>query len=334
MSSTTTRQAQPGRRTGRVAGGLTLPDLVAAWVADGIISPEQAKRILERGAGTPSVPAPQAMRPLIVEVIGYLGGVVVVVGCGVLAGLYWSELGHVAQVALLMSAAAALVAAGFAVSPRIGGAAVRLRSVLWVAATAAWAGAVGVWATAMAPWWVQDHVGVLVTAGATVLAAALWTRHRVVLQQVLTMGLLAALAATTIADIGSARDWPGVGVWIVGLAWLALGWVGVLRPARVSRALGAATTVVGAMIAAGSSAGTVLMLLTALGVVLLAVFLRDLVLLIVGALGLLQGIPTAVNRWFPNSIVAALTLLVVGLGLVGVAVWIARRPAPGRQHDH
>jgi hypothetical protein len=316
--------------------GPSLSDLVAGWVAEGIITTEQADRIMVRvGTATPSrAEAHPGLRPVFVEALGYLGGVVVAVGCGVLASLYWSALTYPGQVVLLAVAAALLVGAGFAVPRRPGGLFVRLRAVLWVAATVSWTATLGLYVWHLLPSRADDHAGVLVTGGAAILAVTLWSVHRVLLQQAVMMALLAALAATVIADFGSGTNWPGVGVWLTGVAWLALGWTALLRPPRVASALGAATAIVGSMITAGSDVGVVLMLVTTLGVVVLAVLLHDLTLLVIGALGLLQGVPAAVGRWFPNSLVAALALVVVGVGLVGVAVWTARRSASRSQHDH
>lgn len=311
----------------RDRGGAPLVALVDDWVGAGIISSEQGGRIIARSGAVGPVSGGVPVRSLVVEALGYLGGVVVVVGCGLLASLYWSDLSATVQVLLLAVVTLLLLGAGIAVPQRIGGLAVRLRSVLWAGTVVACAATLAVWTDRFWSAAAREHQGIMVAGGATVLATALWTRHRVVLQQIVMMAATAVTAGMVIADLGSEESWPGVGVWVVGLAWLVLGWTGTLRPERLARALGAATMVVGAMITSGTDAGTVLGLVTAAGVVALAVPTRDLALLAVGALGLLQAIPAAVGRWFPNSLVAALALLVVGAGLVGLAVWIARRPA-------
>ncbi|HET8560754.1 MAG TPA: DUF2157 domain-containing protein [Marmoricola sp.] len=335
MSQTAPPRAAPDRhRPRRQEGGSPLARLVDDWVAAEIITPEQASRILARSGGTQlSGVEPVRMGAIAVEALGYLGGVVVVVGCGLLASLYWSDLSDTVQVALLAAVAVLLLGAGFAVPQRLGGLAVRLRSVMWAGTVAATVATLAVYTDQFWSRAAQEHQGLLVSGGAAVLAVALWAGHRVILQQVVMMVLAAVTAGIVIADFGSEESWPGTGVWAVGLVWLALGWAGMLRPDRLARALGAATMVVGAMITLGTDAGTVLMLLTAAGVVALAVLARDLALLVVGALGLLRGIPAAVDHWFPNSLVAALALLVVGAGLVGLAVWIARRPSPTRRAD-
>ncbi|HEY6931903.1 MAG TPA: DUF2157 domain-containing protein [Marmoricola sp.] len=307
-----------------------LGDLVADWQAEGIITPEQGQRILARSAGTALGPATAPrMTAVMLEALGYLGGVVVVSGCVLLASLYWPQISRPAQVGVLVAAAVLLVLAGVAVPQRLGGVAVRVRSVLWAGGTGAFAAALAVYGAHFLPDPAQRHVGVLVAGGAAVLAAVLWRFHRVLLQQIVMMGLFAATAGTLVADFGSTRSWPGVAVWAVGLTWLALGWAGRLRPARAARALGAATAIFGTLLTTDSDAGMVLMLVTTVAIAVLAVTVRDLALLVVGAVGLLQGIPAAVNRWFPNSLVAALALLVVGGGLVGAAIWVARKRGIG-----
>lgn len=341
MTQTAPPRATPDRRRRRLRRpddgpplGPPLGHLVDEWVSAGIITPEQGGQILARSGAT-SVPGAEPLRmgAVAVEALGYLGGVVVVVGCALLASLYWSDLSDAVQVVLLTAVALILLAAGIAVPQRLDGLAVRLRSVLWAGTTAATVATLVVYTANFWSASALEHQGVFVTGAATVLAVALWARHRVILQQVVMMALAAVTAGMLIADVGSEEAWPGTGVWVVGLVWLALGWAGMLRPARLARALGAATMIIGSMITGGTDGGTVLMLVTAVAVVALAVLVRDLALLVVGALGLLQAIPAAVSLWFPNSLVAALALLVVGVGLVGLAVWIARRPSPTRRAD-
>jgi hypothetical protein len=79
-----------------------------------------------------------------------------------------------------------------------------------------------------------------------------------------------------------------------------------------------------------TNVGMVLALCTVVAVVVLAVVVRDLLLLAVGALGALNVLPVVVNEWFPGELAAPLVLLVVGALLVTAAVYTAKR---GKGHN-
>src|SRR5690606_42126922 len=93
----------------------------------------------------------------------------------------------------------------------------------------------------------------------------------------------------------------------------------------------------GAMIMSGNRWGTAVSLLTVAGLVAGAILLRDLLLLVVAAAGLLVVLPVAMSTYFSGVLGAALALLLVGVGLIGAAIVPARRrrerpptSAPGR----
>ena len=73
-----------------------LPELVGRWVAAGIITEEQAQRIRADLATMP----PQQSRgsSLVAEALGYLGGVVVLVGLSFVVGWFWEDLTSQARV--------------------------------------------------------------------------------------------------------------------------------------------------------------------------------------------------------------------------------------------
>lgn len=307
------------------------PDLVSAWVGEGIITEEQGDRIrareggpVLRGAGSER----PSMMPLVVEALGYLGAAIVVVATVLIAGRYWADLNDPTQMTLLGTAAVLLLVAGAVVSDRLDDVGVRMRSVTWMVSTGAVAGLLGVWASQVADWHGQD-LTLLVTAGTAAYAAALFVARPSSLQQLVMMVLLGSTAAAVLAELVDPNSWPGVGLWVVGVAWLVLGRTGVLRPERLGTAAGAVMALIGSMIATSdrADAAIVFSLVTVAAVVVLAVAFSDLLLLAVGSLGAIQAIMGAVDEWFPNSLAAALALLVVGGTLVGTAIWIARRRA-------
>lgn len=307
---------------------------VRDWVAEGIISEEQAARIRDRARLPRAATREQETQPAhglggaelrsyAVEALGYLGGLLVVIAATLLATMFWDDLGVGARLGILGGAVVGLVAAGSLTPVGRGDAWSRLRSVLWAAATGAVAGFTAVLADEVLD--LQETDMALTVSGAATLAALLlWLAHRVPLQQIALMvgGMLTAGAAM---DEFLDGDWAiGGGIWAVALAWLVLGWTEVLRPPAMAMALGALGMVFGASATMAQDAGIVLALLTVAAVVLVAVVARELPMLAAGALGTLLIVPRAVNEWFPGELTAPFVLLGLGAGLVVLAVWIAR----------
>jgi len=315
--------------------GPDIDALVDGWVNARIITPTQARLI--KASGAPVPPPPHPHTSLVVEALAYVGGAIVTAGCFLIAALYWNDLGAPSRLLVLGSVTGALVAGGFAVPQRLGEVGSRLRSAVWLAACAAVAGFLGVLASETFDLGDRD-IGVVVATGTAVVATVLWTRHRVLVQQLAMMVTIMLAVASAIADFVQAGALPGVGVWAVAACWLLLGWGGLLRPRGAVVPVAAVGMIVGAMTTSSYDAGIAFALVNATAIVVAAVVLRDLVLLAVGALGTLMILPTAANQWFPGRLAAPLTLVAVGAGLVVVAVWIAvRRPAgtaaAGERHD-
>jgi hypothetical protein len=311
---------------------LPLSVLLDRWVADQIITPEQAARM----AGTDEFRVYADVNEhlgrvqrssLVVEALGYLGGAIVVAASMLIAARYWSDLASAWRLAVLGSAALTLLVCGAAAPARLADVGDRLRAVLWLGSTAACAGFLAVLAVDFLDLHGND-ITLLVATGTAAYAVGLWLSSSTLVQQLAMMVALAVTASAAVAQADVSDDVPGLGTWAVGLIWALLGWGGVLKPARFGLALGSAMAIFGAMLTAASDAGTVLTLVTVIAVVGAAMAFRDLLLLAVGTLGLLMNLPMAITRWFPDSLAAPYALLVVGALLVVVAVWVARRRTP------
>lgn len=310
-------------------------DRVSVWVAEGIISEEQAQRIRAReglALGALAAPGRASKMPLVIEALGYLGGAIVVVATMMIGGRYWSDLGDVARLGLLGGAALLLLAGGWLLPASLGDLGSRLRSVVWLVSTGAVVGFLAVWGSQVADLHGSD-LALVITGGAAAYAVVLFVARPAFLQQAAMMGLLGGTLTALLAKVVGGDSWPAVGVWAAGVAWFALAEMGVLRPTGMARAAGAALAVIGAMVSsfAGADPAIAFSLVTVASVVVLAVVLSDLVLLAIGSLGAIQAIITAANQWFPDSVVGAVALLVAGGGLVGTAIWIARRRGRGTE---
>ena len=307
---------------------MPLTSLLETWVADQLITPEQADRILVRGQVTVQTSLPEQRHParssVVIEALGYLGGVIILVASILVASLYWDQVTTTARLLILGSVAGLLLAAGFSVPERLEDVGARLRSVLLLLSTGALAGFLGVLGADPLDMADQD-VFLLISAGVTVYAIGLWLMSESLVQQLAMMlgVMLTAAALTNELDVSQAL--PGLAVWGVALIWVVLGWGGVLEPRRFVMVFGAAGMFVGAMTTIPTNAGNVLALVTAAAVVATAVLFRDLLLLAVGAFGTLLVLPAVIIEWFPGRLAAPIAMLAVGAALVGAALLVARR---------
>ncbi len=222
-----------------------------------------------------------------------------------------------------MRTAVLLVVAGALVSGPLGEAGGRLRAVLWAGSSLALFGCLALVGSDSLHW-DGDRVLTVAATGTAVFSAVLWAVHRRLPQHIATLtSLLIAVAAGT-TMLTEAYPWSGLAVWSVGIVWVALSWFDVF-PRRSGMALGAISAIIGAVIVEGEEWGTALALATVAALVLAAVAKRDLVVLGVASVGTLIVLPMVVDRYFPGVLPAALSLVGVGLLLVVLAVFVARR---------
>lgn len=319
-----------------------LDGVIAHWAASGLVSPEQAAA-MRADAGTAPVATEATAQPeppirrehvasLVVEALGYLGGVIILVALGLVASRYWTTLPTAARIAITAVTCAAVLAAGAAVPQRLGPPGVRLRSVLWVAATAAWAGLAGLIVSESLG--VSDEsLGAIVAICTLPFAGLLWYLHRQSLQHVACLAVIVIGTGTAVSLLPGPEQLPGLMVWSVGLAWFVLAWGGIVRPRELGLALGSAVAIIGAMAFSSgepSAAAAILDLVTLAVFVLASVAFGDFVLLVIAALGTLLSLPQIIQNYFPGALSAALALLAVGCLLIGIAIVIARRRRAGQ----
>lgn len=316
-------------RTGASGPPVPLASLLETWVADQLITREQADRILaHRNVLVHAQPAaqepPRERTPLIVEALGYLGGVIILVASILIASLYWDQVGTSARLVIVGAVAGVLLTAGFAVPERLVEVGLRLRSVLWLLSTGAFAGFLGLLGADALNLAGKD-VFLLISSGVAAYATGLWLLGRTLVQRLAMMVGVMLTAAALTNELGVSDELPGFAVWGVALIWLLLGWGGVAEPRRFVMVFGATGMFIGALTTIPTYAGIVLALVTAVAVVTTAVLFRDLLLLAVGAIGTLLVLPSAVIELFPGDLAAPIVMLAVGALLVGAGLFIARR---------
>ena len=274
---------------------------------------------------------PVGQPSLVVEALGYLGGIILLVGAVLVASQLWPELGDGGQLAVVLGAAVALLVAGAVLPSSLGDTGTRLRAVLWSLSVGAFSAALGTFfydvldlsgpdaaATAVPP---------LMAALATAYALALWFWRPNVLQLAVAACGSAFAAGLTVGALDLEFDAVAWAVLGVGAIWIALGWGGLVRPTRATVAIGSLIVFVGGQLVAVGGNSSIWGLLAAAGLIGLALYRRDLLILGIGSLGVLLSLPMVVYEWFSSVAAAAVSLVVVGTLLVVVALYTARRTA-------
>lgn len=329
-----------GAQTGSTAH-VDIPDsrfdeLVDEWVRDQVISDAQAQR-MHADVHSARVAAVQHRRraaSIAVEVLGYLGSVIIVVALSLLVSQVWDQIPVVVIAAVALALTAALIAAGSLLPATRSDVAARLRSVLYVVACVTFGGAAAVIA---GEYLNARDVPLVAFAAATVIAAALWFTLRAPLQHV-------AFFVSALITTGLAVEWlmpaapqmwtddlrpavlimPALAIWGFGVVWVMLSWANITRPAELGRVLGAVAVVSGILSAGPENLVIFLGLASLVALALLAFYVRDVGVLIVAAIGTLLMLPMAITRLFPGQLPAAVVLLLVGAALVLGAIFIAR----------
>ena len=313
------------------------------WLADGIITAEQATQMRADPPESPpsggahgDLPAsvPRTSRAaLVTEALGYLGGVIIVAALGLVVGSLWDQMSVAFQFTLIGVVTVVLVVAGALIPARLGATGARLRSVLWLASTAALAALLGVglseWSTLS-----DGAVASCVALGTTLYAAVLWWVHRHLPQHAATFIALLVAVGAGVSLLPNAEVLPGLAIWGVGATWFALAWGGVIPGRQVGTVLGAAGMVVFTITLMDEGWGVVLALVTVSALVALALTFRDLILLGVASIGTLMVLPPIMGRYFSGALAPALVLLCLGVLLVVAAVATTRRrgqAAPGEE---
>lgn len=322
------------------AGGPSQPGLrrdLARWVAAGLLSDRQSAAILAHEAAVarpvPSAtaaPLPSTGRrriPAVAEALGYLGGILAMVGLALVVAEYWPDMELAGRLALSGAGAVVFVGAGALVHEEVDPALARLRGFLWLAATAATALFAGV-LTADGFDAERAETVALVCGGAVALESALlWAWRERPLQQLAMLGGFVVFAGAAVAEVTSSGA-VGLTVWILGAFFLFLGLRRRTPLALLTEATGGLTVVVGAVITSADwpGFGLVLGVGTACGLLALAVVrglaptrADQLLTGVIGGLALLEAAPSTLGYFSRDAgVVTGLTTWLVGGALVFV----------------
>jgi hypothetical protein len=306
-----------------------LGERLDGWVAAGLIRPDQAEKILaaEAAAGNrgPSAERPGRRTPYVVEALGYLGATLATIAGFLAVDRLWPDIPLGAQLAFAASGTVLLAAAAMLIGtprePAIG----RLRSVLLALSTCCFA--------AFTALLVGEVVEVgsagttlTTTAATTAYAAGWWWRARTPLQHLTTYVAAAFTAGAAVNMVDTTVDiwWIGTAIWGLSALWIVLAYRGLLRPRDIGILGPAVGLLVSAQMTMEVAAGHVLALATVAGLLAAGVAGRRLPLLALGAVGVAIVVPQTAARYLPASAAAPLAVFVVGVMLLGVALWLAR----------
>jgi hypothetical protein len=312
---------------------LTAADLQRA-TESGVVTADQAAALLALMAA-PARPARSGERgpratSVAVEILGYLGAVLAMIGAAILVGQFWDDLAAWSRLALVGALAIGFWGAGAVVDESADAVFWRLRGFLWLlssAATAFFAGLLG----ADVFEWDPEPVAILVGSATALHAGLLWRRRdRPAQQLAFFAGVIAALAGA-----GAWIDGPGMvglALWAFGAIWLVLGWRRIVVPAMVALVAAPAVMLVAAGVTGGSweSVAPLLGLVTAAGLLAGGTVLKEFLVTGVGVAGVFVYLPMAAAEYFGETIGVPVVLLVTGVLLIGVMVALLRRGAGAR----
>jgi hypothetical protein len=315
-------------------------------VGAGLISAGQADAIagFERAALTgPGGTGGERRVSLLAEALGYVGVVLALAGAAVGLAQGWEDLPVWARLAIPAGVTGLLLLGGFLLRRQEEPAFRRLMSVLWVLAVGGLAWTLAVLGVEVIDWdaGVEGEPVALITAGGcTVLAGVLYLFRRHGLQQGALLaslhGLVISGLLVALPDSNPPMWWFAAGIWLLGLAWAALGWRGAVDPGWLGMAFGCVGALFGPAIGLGDYEWLLApALLTSAALMAVSVPTRQTPLLALGTLGAFGYITWAVVHYFSDSLGVPVALVIVGGVFLALAVLAGvlatrNRGKPGR----
>jgi hypothetical protein len=273
----------------------------------------------------------QDQRITIVEILGYTGTAIALVGTGAVVGTFTSGGRGVTLVVSILLAAALLVAGlvvGAATTDRLR----LMRSVLWFLSVGAFQAFLG---ALIEPSSNGGFFLVLLLTG--MAAGAVWFVLRRTLQQLALYGsVLGAILVLVAPDatfglfgfLGfGAPDLVVTSIlsMLVGTGWLALGLFGLITPPRTATVLGSLTVLFGTLILASEIEEGAFLLMALAGAALLAIgnMRSDRAVSGIGIVGLLLGAAVFFGE-IASGDTGSIVALVVGVGILLAAILLGR----------
>lgn len=308
-------------------------EAVDVWEHAGLISHEQAAAIeaFEATITQPTAPAttqrPRRI-PLVAEALGYLGGILAIVGLSLLVARYWTDMATAGRLSLSGVGAAALTGAGYAVRERQDASLQRLRWFLWTLSAAAGALFGGVLAINAIGSEYGTTVALTIATVVTVQNGVLWAWRVRPIQQLFALAGLAVVAGTLAAQVGNLSA-AAIATMAIGACLLAAGWSRLTPLPVITASVGAVAAIVGSAISGDEwhGWGMALMMVVTVGIVALTVLpstrydeLTRIMVRIIGGIGVFQAMPRTITYFAADAgLLTGLVVWTLGVGLVWLA---------------
>ena len=312
---------------------LTAADLQRA-TESGVVTADQAAALLtlaavaRRGAGAVER-GPRGV-PVVVEILGYLGAVLAMVGAATLVAQLWDDMASWSRLALVGSLAVGLWGAGAVVDESADPVLWRLRGFLWLLSSAAAALFAGLLAVDVFGW-APEPVAVFVGTVTALYAGSLWRlRDRPAQYLAFVAGVIAVLAGASAWVDGPGM--VGLVLWAFGAVWLVLGWRRIVVPAAIALVAAPGLMLVAAGVTGGSweSLAPLFGLVTAAGLFAAGTLLKEFLITGVGVAGVFVYLPMSGAEYFGETIGVPIVLLATGVLLIVLMVLLLRRGAGPR----
>jgi hypothetical protein len=322
--------------------------LLERWTSAGLLSGDSAAAIAryEHRHRAPAVaehprqvapaPAPSpvgrraaARIPVVAEALGYLGGVLAVLGLVLIVSRYWPDMSPVARLALSGGGSLALLVAGLEV--RTGGerAFERLQGSVWVASVACAALFSGVLAADAFDAEAPKIISAFASAAVVVESALLWRGRGNSFPQLTLFGGLVVFVGSGVASVAGGGA-AGLAVWLVGAVLVIVGVQRLAPTPAIGEVVGAAAMAVGAFMTVAAWDEPALLFAAATGGVLLAAAVvpglapdrgDHLRLGMIGAVVSLQAVPGAVGYFAQDAgLATGLVTWGIALGLLYLGI--------------
>lgn len=269
---------------------------------------------------------PERRVSLVIESLASVGAILVLAGSVVLIGQHWLLVTDWGKVGILAGVAIGFLIAGFLVRWFTASATQPLTELMWCASAGSATGAAAIAAAWV--YWQPAAVTLLIASGtAAIYSIALWLMcRREMLLFAAFAGLVGALCGAIPLVVADATPWlaAGLGLWLIGLAWIALGWR-YPEPLGTSITVGAVLALVGPVIALHQTDWAYLVgIVTAVAVMAVSVPLRNVVLMAFGSFGLLGYITAVVVGYAGRWVGVPESLVIIGLALIAIAIVTVR----------
>jgi hypothetical protein len=262
----------------------------------------------------------------VVEALACVGAILVLVGSCVAISQHWLKVTNPGRVAILASVAICFLIAGFLVRWLTASVTQPLTELMWCASAACVTGAAAIAAAGV----YRQTATVTVLISGVVLAAysaALWLLcRRELLMGAVFIGLIGTLcgAILVIATQAAPLLAAALGLWLLGVGWVTLGWV-YPDPLGTSVSVGAAIALIAPAIAVHDRGWLYIIgIATAAAAMAASVPLRNVVLVAFGSCALFAYITAVVLRYADRSLGVPESLVIIGLSLIGLAITTVR----------